>query len=161
MTQKTKIEAALLMGPIERYSEIMGIDLKKKNRKRQYVWGRFAVWYHLIHDLGARPSDVAKMFDMHHSTVIYGVRQMKQQLEQNDETATKNIARIHAAAHKKTVQIKRGALTCTIQILRPEIGPEKIEAIASGAQFEFVLKERQPEEGQPKELIILESKIKI
>lgn len=161
MTQKTKIEAALLMGPIERYSEIMGIDLKEKNRKRQYVWGRFAVWYHLIHELGARLSDVAKMFEMHHTTVLYGVRQMKQQLEQNDETATENIARIHAAAHKNAVQIKRGNLTYKIKILRPEIGPEQIEAIASGARFEFVVEEKEPEEGQPKELIILESKIKI
>lgn len=108
MTQKTKIEAALLIGPIERYSEIMGIDLKSRARDRQTVWARYAVWLYLTEECRARLTDISRLFGWNHSSIIYGVEQIKEKLQINDSLAFEQALRIYRADPHERRPIQKG-----------------------------------------------------
>lgn len=65
---------------VEVMNDILGIDIKERGRKNNYVWGRFIVMYQLLRD-GWPTTVVGDVFGMNHSSVIHGRRQVQTMLE--------------------------------------------------------------------------------
>tara|TARA_R100001198_G_C5118019_1_gene142159 strand:+ start:150 stop:518 length:369 start_codon:yes stop_codon:yes gene_type:complete len=58
-------------------NEFLNIDIKKKTRKREYVYGRF-LFYKLVKELNPFCStiQIGRFLDKNHATVLYGNREL-------------------------------------------------------------------------------------
>lgn len=68
------------------YSEILGIDISKRTRKREYATARYAVFYRLYNDCH-RPCEISRQFGYDHSTVVHGIRTFKNLIDTKDRMA--------------------------------------------------------------------------
>ncbi|HCB89089.1 MAG TPA: hypothetical protein DEP71_07390 [Porphyromonadaceae bacterium] len=68
------------------YSEILGIDLSKRTRKREYSTARYSVFYSLYQDC-YRPCEISRQFGYDHSTVVHGIKTFKDLLDTKDDMA--------------------------------------------------------------------------
>lgn len=71
---------------VNKYSEILGIDLKDTTRKAENVTARYAVFYKLRMD-GAKLAVISRLSGYHHSTIIHGVTQFQNLLDSKDKLA--------------------------------------------------------------------------
>lgn len=86
------------------YSDIMGENLANRTRIRDVVWSRYAVWYYLIEMCHAKLSDVARLFNVHHTTIVYAMKQVNQKLEVGDYVALFFVEQILEADPHKVIQ---------------------------------------------------------
>ena len=93
---------------VKDYSEIMDINLKSRARDRQTVWARYAVWLYLMEECGAKLIDISRHFGWHHSSIIYGVEQIKEKLQINDSLAREQALRIYRADPHERRPIQKG-----------------------------------------------------
>lgn len=109
MTTKTEkqLEENEFMS-LDDYSEIMLVNLKNKTRDPETVWARYAIWLYLMNECNAKLSEVSRHFGWHHSTILYGIKQMKQKLEIDDSLAFEQALRIYRADPHKRYPIQRG-----------------------------------------------------
>lgn len=68
------------------YSEILGIDLSNRTRKREYTTARYAVFYSLYNDC-YRPCEISRQFGYGYSNVVHGIRTFKDLLDIKDDMA--------------------------------------------------------------------------
>ena len=91
---------------VKDYSEIMDINLKSRNRDRQTVWARYAVWLYLMEECGAKLADISRLFGWHHAAIIYGVEQIKEAPDQRQRKLASRPAHIGRTRTREI--IKRG-----------------------------------------------------
>lgn len=96
------------LAPVSEYSRIMGIDLTARVRESRVVWARFAVWFYIIEDCGAKLSDVANHFGWNHSTIIHGINEIKDKLKIGDSLACEQVIRIYRADPHRRYPIQKG-----------------------------------------------------
>ena len=70
-------------------SKITGVDLNKRNRSRSYSWTRFACYKYLF-EKEINKCVIARMFDVSHSTVVYGINQINEKLSYGDKIAERS-----------------------------------------------------------------------
>ena len=52
-------------------------DLKSKSKKREFVHARYFCWYFLQKVCSLTLVDIGKKFDKHHTTILTGIRDLK------------------------------------------------------------------------------------
>jgi len=85
-------EAKEIISNIEKATGIAYSELKSKNRERNTVIARqYAMYqlYDILHPLGYTLTEIAKMFNRDHTTVIYSIRQVEDALSAGDFLITK------------------------------------------------------------------------
>lgn len=65
---------------IEAMRQILGVDITKKCRKQEYVWGRDIVAYQLLKD-GLHHREIARFLGIERSTVFHCVRSVEDMLK--------------------------------------------------------------------------------
>jgi len=71
---------------LETYAKSINIPidkLKSKSRKREIVTARWAYWYYL-QERRFTYEEIARIFNMNYSTVIYGVKKIRDFIELKD-----------------------------------------------------------------------------
>jgi len=85
-------EAKDIISNIEQATGIAYSELKSKNRERNTVIARqYAMYqlYEILYPLGYTLTEIGKMFNRDHSTVIYSIRQVENALSAGDFLITK------------------------------------------------------------------------
>ena len=82
--KKISPSASRLMGIV---SSIVGVDILKNTRERRHVTAR-AIFYKIYKDLeGWTLSDIGRMFDKNHATVLHGISAIEAYMETEPELA--------------------------------------------------------------------------
>lgn len=67
------------------FNELFGLDLRRRTNKREYVWARYAVMYHLRKSL--KPHTIQNLFLMSYDGVYRGIKEFERALSVGDEPA--------------------------------------------------------------------------
>lgn len=78
---------------VNKYSDILGIDLKDTTRKTRNVTARYAVFYKLRMD-GVKLAVISRLSGYHHATIVHGVTQFGNWIKSNDKLAVEYWNRI-------------------------------------------------------------------
>jgi hypothetical protein len=83
--KKISPSASKLIGIV---SSIVGVDILKNTRERRHVTGR-AIFYKIYKDLeGWTLSDIGRMFDKNHATVLHNISTIEAYMETEPELAS-------------------------------------------------------------------------
>lgn len=79
---------------VNKYSEILGIDLTRKTRQHEYTYARYAVYYYL-RKKGWGLKKITDYFGYKsHSSICNGIKQMRDKLSYGDKLAVEYWNRI-------------------------------------------------------------------
>ncbi len=80
MKSKSEIDLSI-------FSEALGVDITQRTRKREVALSRFVVFLKLCIS-GLTRERIGDMFGMSHSSVSYGIKEVRMQLEAKDKLVT-------------------------------------------------------------------------
>lgn len=95
---------------VNKYSEILGVDLTRKTRKQEYTYARFAVYYYL-REKGWGLKKITDYFGYKsHSSICNGINQMRDKLSYGDKLAVDYYNRIKDDEYKVVTTINGAAI---------------------------------------------------
>ena len=80
MKSKSEIDLSI-------FSEALGVDITQRSKKRDVALPRFVV-FRKLSTYGLTRQTVGDLFDMNHSSVTHGVKEVETQLEIKDKLVT-------------------------------------------------------------------------
>jgi IS30 family transposase len=85
--------------------QVKKYNLDSKHRYRNYTYKRFYIMYRL-HKCKVSLTQIGKMLNRHHATVIHGIRMHRRWSRMNDEVYLNSIEAIKAAANELNYEDK-------------------------------------------------------
>lgn len=108
------------IGMIEFVNSEIGIDVTQKNRKNVYTFSRFVIMKHL-HEKGMLLSDIGRVLNLDHTSVIHGINTYNQLLSTEFERFMTVAGKINNLINNFNDKEKAKADTRNIQVKRGEV----------------------------------------